>query len=351
MVAAPLRQQARTVVRSRIALYDRIWQGWAKFKDRKESVEKLFIGIDVSQDNLDMAAYPGGQIWQFKNTKRGIVKTIAKLKALNPQLVAMEATGGLEQALKDALDEAALPVAVVNPRRIREHGRSMGILAKTDKLDAKVIAHFAAKIEPRPQPPRDKAEKTLDNLVTRRIQLSDMLTAERNRLRTNLDRSVQAGIKEHIKYLETKMKELDKEIKDKIQQNPSFQKKAELYKTLKGVGDIFCSTLIAKVPELGMINQRQMGTLIGLAPLNKDSGKLRGKRMIQGGRAMVRKVSYMPVLSAIRFNPVIRTFYNRLIAKGKLPKVALVACMHKMITILNAMAKSNTPWKYASNAT
>lgn len=312
-------------------------------------MEKLFIGIDVSMDNLDIAAYPTGQIWQYKNNKKGIAKTVSKLRALNPELIAMEATGGLEQALKDALDKADLPVAVVNPRRIREHGRSMGILAKTDKLDARVIAHFAAKIEPRPQPPRDKAEKELDSLVTRRIQLSDMLTAERNRLRTSLDGSVQVGIKDHIQYLENKIEKLDKEVKNKIAQNPSFQKKARLYKSLKGVGDIFSSTLIAKVPELGIINQREIGTLIGLAPINKDSGKFRGKRMIQGGRAMVRKVSYMPVLSAIRFNPVIRNFYNRLIGKGKLPKVALVACMHKMITILNAMAKSNTPWRYANS--
>jgi transposase len=312
-------------------------------------MEKLFIGIDVSQENLDMSAYPTGQIWQFKNTKKGIIKTITKLKAINSELVVMEATGGLEQALKDALDEAGLPVAVVNPRRIREHGRSMGILAKTDKLDAKVIAHFAAKIEPRPQPPRDKAGKELDNLVTRRIQLNDMLTAERNRLRSSLDMTVQSTIKEHIQWLESKIAGLDKEVKDKIQQNPLFRQKAKLYKSLKGVGDVFSSTLIAKVPELGLINQREISALIGLAPLNKDSGKYRGKRMIQGGRAMVRKVSYMPVLSAIRFNPVIKSFYNRLIEKGKLPKVALVACMHKMITILNAMAKTNTFWRYANS--
>lgn len=311
-------------------------------------MEKLFIGIDVSQENLDMAAYPTGQIWQYKNTKKSIIKTVTKLKALSPALIAMEATGGLEQALKDALDEAGLPVAVVNPRRIREHGRSMGILAKTDKLDAKVIAHFAAKIEPRPQPPRDKAGKELDSLVTRRIQLNDMLTAERNRLRASLDMTVQSTIKEHIQWLESKIAALDKEVKEKIQQNPLFRQKANLYKSLKGVGDVFSSTLIAKVPELGLINQREIGTLIGLAPLNKDSGKFRGKRMIQGGRAMVRKVSYMPVLSAIRFNPVIKSFYNRLIEKGKLPKVALVACMHKMITILNSMAKTNSFWRYAN---
>ena len=319
-------------------------------RDGKEPVEeeKLYIGIDISQDNLDMAAYPTGQIWQYKNNKSGIAKAVAKLKAINPKLIVMEATGGLEQALKDALDQASLAVAVVNPKRIRDHGRSMGVLAKTDKLDAKVMAHFAAKIEPQPQSPRDRAERELDGLVTRRNQMNDMLTAERNRLKEYLPPAVQQDIKEHILWLEAKLKGLDKEVKDKVQQNPVFCEKAKLYKSMKGVGDILSSTLIAKLPELGILNQKEIGSLVGLAPLNKDSGKLRGKRMIQGGRAMVRKVLYMPVLSATRFNPVIRDLYQRLIAKGKLQKVALVACMHKMITILNSMAKNNTPWRYAN---
>jgi transposase len=269
-------------------------------RDGKEPVEeeKLYIGIDISQDNLDMAAYPTGQIWQYKNNKSGIAKAVAKLKAINPKLIVMEATGGLEQALKDALDEASLAVAVVNPKRIRDHGRSMGVLAKTDKLDAKVMAHFAAKIEPQPQSPRDRAERELDGLVTRRNQMNDMLTAERNRLKEYLPPAVQQDIKEHILWLEAKLKGLDKEVKDKVQQNPVFCEKAKLYKSMKGVGDILSSTLIAKLPELGILNQKEIGSLVGLAPLNKDSGKLRGKRMIQGGRAMVRKVLYMPVLSA-----------------------------------------------------
>ncbi len=313
--------------------------------------EKLYIGIDLSQENLDMAAYPTGQIWQHKNNRRGIAKTVAKLKAINPTLIVMEATGGLEIPLRQALDEADLPVAVVNPRRIREHGRAMGVLAKTDKLDAKVIAHFAAKIEPEPQIPQDKAEQALDSVINRRNQLNDMLTAERNRLRQSLDPAVSADIKEHIKWLEAKLDSLDKEIKDRVQQNPSFNEKAKLYKSMLGVGDILSSNLIAKLPELGMLNQREIAALVGVAPLNKDSGKMRGKRMIQGGRAMLRKALYMPTVAAIRFNPVIRGLYLRLVAKGKLKKVALVACMHKMVTILNAMAKNNTPWSYSYTAT
>ncbi len=307
--------------------------------------EKLYIGVDISQENLDMAAYPSGQIWQYKNNKSGIAKIITKLKLLKPTLIVMEATGGLEIPLKDASDEAGLAVAVVNPKRIRDHGRSMGILAKTDKLDAKVMAHFAAKIEPPAQPARDKAERELDSLITRRVQLNDMLTAERNRLRQNLESSVKTDIEEHIAWLDAKIKSLDKEVRRRIQQNPTFKAKSDLYQSMKGVGNIFSSTLIAKLPELGRLNQREIAALVGLAPLNKDSGKLRGRRMIQGGRAMVRKVSYMPVLSAIRFNPAIRDLYQRLIARGKLQKVALVACMHKMITILNSMAKNNTPWR------
>ena len=310
--------------------------------------EKLYIGIDISLDNLDMASYPTGQNWQYKNNKSGIAKTVAKLKSVKPELIVMEATGGLETLLRDALDDAGLTVAVVNPKRIRDHGRSMGILAKTDKLDARVIAHFAAKIEPPAQPARDKAERELDNLLTRRNQLNDMLTAERNRLKQQLEPDVQSDITEHVLWLEGRVKILDQEVKRKIQQNPIFKAKSDLYQSMKGVGDVFSSTLIAKLPELGRLNQREIAALVGLAPLNKDSGKLRGKRMIQGGRAMVRKVSYMSALSAIRYNPPIKDMYQRLVAKGKLHKVALVACMHKMITILNSMAKNNTPWRYAN---
>jgi transposase len=307
--------------------------------------EEVYIGIDVSKDTLDMGAHPTGQIWQYKNSKSGIAKTVAKLKTISPKLIVMEATGGLEQALKNALDEAGLAVAVVNPKRVRDFGRSMGILAKTDKLDAKVMASFAAKVEPQPQPPRDKEEQALDNLVTRRSQLGDMLTAERNRLKDYLDQAVQRDIEAHIRWLEAKMTDLDKEVKERIKNNPAFAEKARLYKSMKGVGDVLASTLIAKLPELGHVNQREIGALVGLAPVNRDSGKFRGKRMIHGGRAMVRKVSYMPALSAMRFNPAIRDLYQRLRAKGKLQKVALVACMHKMFIILNSMARTKTLWK------
>ncbi len=309
--------------------------------------ERVYIGIDISQGDLDIAAYPTEQIWRHKNSQGGISKTVAKLKGLNPKLIVMEATGGLETPLRQSLDQAGLPVAVVNPRRIRDFGRSMGILAKTDKLDAKVMAYFAAKIEPTPHPPRDEATQKLENLLARRNQLSDMLTAEKNRLKQNTDKAIQVRIQDHINWLESELESLDKELKDSIRQNPLFMEKIKLYRSMPGVGDILSYNLLANLSELGGLNQRQIASLVGVAPLNRDSGKLRGRRTIWGGRATIRKALYMPAVVAIRWNPIIRNLYQRLLAKGKLKKVALVACMHKMLTILNSMAKNNSPWHYA----
>ena len=310
--------------------------------------DKIYIGIDISQDYIDIAVYPTEQIWRCKNSHGGIAKTVAKLKGLNPKLIVMEATGGLETSLRQALDLAGLTVAVVNPRRIRDFSRSMGILAKTDKIDAKVMAYFAAKIEPTPHPPQDEASQKLDNLLTRRNQLSDMLTAEKNRLKQSIDKTIQINIQDHITWLEFELKGLDKQLKDSIQQNPLFLEKIKLYKSMPGVGDILSYTLLANLSELGGLNQREIASLVGVAPLNRDSGKLRGRRTIWGGRATIRKALYMPAVVAIRYNPVIRDLYQRLLAKGKLKKVALVACMHKMLTILNSMAKNNSQWHYAT---
>jgi transposase len=310
--------------------------------------DKVFIGVDISQDSLDMVAYPTGQIWQYKNSKGGITKAIAKLRGLELKLIVMEATGGLEKPLFEALFQAGLPAAIVNPRRIRDFGRSMGILAKTDKLDAKVMAYFAAKIEPAPRPVQDEASQKLENLLTRRSQISDMIVAEKHRLKQGRDRILQKHIQGHVKWLESELKDLEKELKDSIRQNAAFSEKVKLYKSMPGVGDNLSYNLVANLGELGHLNQREIAALVGVAPLNRDSGKQRGRRMIWGGRATVRKALYMPALSAIRCNPVIRDLYQRLIDKGKLKKVALVACMHKMLTILNSMAKNCTPWDYAN---
>ena len=310
--------------------------------------EKVFIGVDISQDSLDMAAYPTGQVWQYKNSKGGITKAVTKLKGLELRLIVMEATGGLEKPLCDALYKAGLPTAIVNPRRIRDFGRSMGILAKTDKLDAKVMAYFAAKIEPAPRPVQDEASQKLENLLTRRSQTSDMIVAEKHRLKQGSDRIIQKHIQGHVDWLESELKDLEKELKDNIRQNPNFAEKVKLYKSMPGVGDNLSYNLVANLGELGHLNQREIAALVGVTPLNRDSGKQRGRRMIWGGRATIRKALYMPSLSAIRCNPVIRDLYQRLIAKGKLKKVALVACMHKMLTILNSMAKNNAPGVSAS---
>lgn len=271
---------------------------------------------------------------------------MTKLKGLDPKLIVMEATGGWEKPLCEASYRADLSVAIVNPRRIRDFSRSMGILAKTDKLDAKVMAYFAAKIEPAPRPAQDEASQNLENLLARRSQISDMITAEKNRLKQSRDKIVQKHVQDHITWLESELKDLEKELKDNIRQNPQFTKKVTLFKSMPGVGDNLSYNLVANLGELGHLNQREIAALVGVAPLNRDSGRHRGKRIIWGGRATVRKALYMPALSAIRCNPVIRDLYQRLIAKGKMKKVALVACMHKMLTILNSMAKNNTPWHY-----
>jgi transposase len=223
----------------------------------------------------------------------------------------------------------------------------MGILAKTDKLDAKVMAYFAAKIEPAPRPIQDEASQKLENLLTRRSQISDMIVAEKNRLRQSRDRIVQGHIGDHIHWLQSELKELEKELKENIRQNPQFEEKVKLLKSMPGVGDTLSYSLIANLGEMGHLSQREISALVGVAPLNRDSGKQRGRRMIWGGRATVRKALYMPALSAIRCNPVIRDLYTRLVAKGKLKKVALVACMHKMLMIINSMVKNNSPWNYA----
>jgi len=314
-----------------------------------EKEEPVSIGIDVSKDSLDMAAYPSQQIWKYSNNKHGIAKIVSKLNILHPKLIVMEATGGLESPLREALGKAELAVAVINPRRIRDFGRAMGLLAKTDKLDAKVMAYFASTIAPPPRPIQDTASQKLENMLVRRDQLVEMLTAEKNRMKQNQDKVIQIQLQEHIEWLEKEIDELNKKLKESIQDNPELMKKVELYKSMKGVGDILSFNLVAMLPELGALNQREIAALVGLAPMNRDSGRLRGKRTIWGGRAMVRKAFYMPVLIAIRFNSVIRELYLRLIARGKLKKVAIVACMHKMLTILNSMAKNNTPFHGMAN--
>ncbi len=306
--------------------------------------EGPYIGIDVAKAHLDLAIHLSGEPWRVANDEAGISAIMTDLRELAPTLVVLEATGGLELPLTVALAAAGLPVAVVNPRQVRDFAKATGRLAKTDRLDARVLAHFAHGVRPTPRPLPDAQTQELAALVTRRHQLVQMLTAEKNRLastRPPLGQRVQA----HIGWLEQELDDTDKRLSNTVRDSPLWRAKDDLLQSVKGVGPVVSITLMAELPELGTMRHQQIAGLVGLAPLNRDSGLLRGKRRIWGGRARVRAVLYMAALVAARHNPVIKVFYQRLLAAGKVKKVALTACMHKLLTILNAMVKHNRPWK------
>lgn len=302
-----------------------------------------YIGIDVSKAHLDVAIEDASPE-RFENTSSGIKALIKRLQAEGDCFVVMEATGGLQFPLAVALSEAGLLVAVVNPRQVRDFARAMGYLAKTDAIDAGVIQQFAARIKPEPRPLRDEETRELSDLVTRREQLITMLTAEKNRLQTATKR-VRKDIKAHIKWLEKRLSDVDDDLRRAIKTSSLWRAKDNLLQSVPGVGPTSSAKLISSLPELGQLNRRQIAALVGLAPFNRDSGAFRGRRSIWGGRAQVRSVLYMAALSAARFNPVIRTFYQRLLEKGKRKKVALTACMRKLLIILNTMVKNNTHWQ------
>ena len=302
-----------------------------------------YVGIDVSKDYLDVAVRPTGQQWRMGNTEEGRDQLVERLQGLSPALVVLEATGSLEVPVAAALGTADLPVAVVNPRQVRDFARATGKLAKTDKLDAQVLALFAERVRPTPRPLPDAAAQDLSALLARRRQLVAMLTTERNRLGTALP-NVRPGIQEHIAWLESKLGELSDRMSQLLRESPLWRETEDLLRGVPGVGPVLSTTLLAELPELGTLDRRQIAALVGVAPLNRDSGTLRGKRTVWGGRAKVRAVLYMAALVASRFNPVIRAFYQRLLAAGKPKKVALTACMRKLLTILNAILKHRTPW-------
>ncbi len=304
---------------------------------------EIFIGIDISTKTLDVAQH-GGPVSSFEHTPGNIAFLAQRLRGLQPRLVVLEATGGLEIALAAALVEAEIPVAVVNPRQVRDFARATGRLAKTDALDAKVIAHFAAGVRPPVRPLPDNAVRELHAMVLRRQQLTEMMTAEKNRLRTMpcpMDERVAA----HIAWLEQELADLDRDLEDTIQKSPVWRAEDDLLQSTKGVGPVLSATLLANLPELGSLDRKQVAALVGVAPFNRDSGKFKGKRTVWGGRASVRAALYMSALSATRHNPAIRAFYQHLLAKGKLKKVALTACMHKLLIILNSMVKHKTYWE------
>jgi transposase len=270
---------------------------------------------------------------------------VKRLAASKPALVVLEATAGMEMPVAAALAGAGLPVVAVNPRNAREFARATGRLAKTDVIDAHVLAQFGEAVKPPLRPLPDAATQGLNALVTRRHQLVEMLTAEKNRLAHAAAKAVRAGIQEHIRWLERRLANIDRDLDDAIGQTPVWRDKDELLQSAQGVGPVLSTTLLAGLPELGTLGRKQIAALVGVAPLNRDSGRYRGKRKVWGGRARVREALYMGTLVASRFNPVIRAFYERLLAAGKPKKVALTACMRKLLTILNAMVRHETPWQ------
>ena len=303
----------------------------------------IFVGIDVSQARLDMAVRPGAS-FSITHTESAIVTLVQQLRALSPTLIVLEATGGMEIPLTSALATAGLPVVVVNPRQVRDFAKACGHLAKTDALDAQVLAQFAEVMRPQPRPLPDAETRALAALLTRRRQLVEMLTAEKNRL-LSAAAPIRKRLRTHITWLERELQHTNTNLAEAIRQSPVWREKDELLQSVPGVGPVVTSTLLASLPELGILTNKQIAALVGVAPLNRDSGTLRGRRTVWGGRAQVRAVLYMSAIVAARFNPVIRVFYQRLCATGKAKKVALTACMRKLLTILNAMLKHRTPWR------
>lgn len=305
---------------------------------------ETFIGIDISKATLDVAIWQSDQYRKFSNDAKGMQGLIEWFSVLTPTLIVLEATGGYERLIVADLVFAGFPVAVVNPKRVRDFARSTGLLAKTDKLDSHVLAHFAAAVRPAVRPLHSEEEQRLAALVSRRRQLIEMLTMEKNRL-SNSHSTMHKHIQAHIIWLIDEQKTLEAEIDQFIQSTPLWKEKDELLRSVPGVGNATSITILAELPELGTINRQEIAALVGVAPVNKDSGIKSGKRQVFGGRASIRSVLYMAALSATRFNSTIKVFYNRLIKAGKPFKVAITACMRKLLTILNAIIRQHQPWK------
>lgn len=305
---------------------------------------QVFVGIDVSKDQLDIHVHPIGKVLSFGNDEAGCQALVEAIKAYPSALIVMEATGGLERLSACALSAAQMSVAVVNPRQVRDFAKAIGRLAKTDNLDAQVLALFAERIRPTVRPLKEEALQSLTDLLARRRQLIEMQTAEKNRLGSSADKAVRKDIEVHLEWLAQRIKELDNDLGNRLKDSPVWQAKIDLLKTFKGVGNTVAFTLLAQLPELGTLNRKEIAALAGLAPFNRDSGRQQGKRCIWGGRSAIRSVLYMGALSGIRYNPVLRQMYERLKRAGKVHKVAITACMRKMLTILNAMLRDNQLW-------
>jgi transposase len=306
-----------------------------------------FVGIDVSKATLDVHVRPLGDSFRVGHDDAGFATLIARVRPFTPAIVVLEATGGYEVTVAAALAGAGLPVAVVNPRQIRDFARATGQLAKTDTLDARIIALFAEAVRPVARPIPDDQARTLEALVARRRQVVDMLGAEQNRRRLVRDRSLQHHLDAHVAWLEEALADLEAELTTLIRSTPVWRAADDLLRSVPGVGPVTACTLIAELPELGHLDRRRIAALAGLAPVARDSGAFRGRRMIFGGRAPVRRVLYMATVAAIKHNPVIRTFHRRLVTAGRPGKVALTAAMRKLLTILNAILRDHRPWQFA----
>jgi transposase len=306
----------------------------------------IWVGLDVAKAHIDVAVLPTCTRLQVPNDESGHATLVASLLAAAPTLVVLEATGGYATAVATALALAGLPVAVVNPRQVRDFARALGYLAKTDAIDAGVLARFAERVQPAPRPLPDADHADLAALVARRRQVSEMLVAERNRLA--LARApIRRRVREHVRYLDARLAELDADIAGRIRKTPVWRDRDQLLQSVPGVGPRTSSVLLASLPELGTGSARSLAALVGIAPLNADSGQHRGRRRTWGGRADVRAALYMAALVATRCNPMFRAFYQRLLTAGKTKKVALIATMHKLLTVLHALIKQHKPWQPA----
>jgi transposase len=306
--------------------------------------QEVFVGIDVSKEDLEVCIRPREEAMVFAQSEDGWALMCQFIQSFSPRLVVLEATGGLERGAVAALASKGLPVVVVNPRQVRHFAISKSILAKTDKIDARVIAQFAESIRPEIRPLKDGEAQEWDAWATRRRQIVQMLTAEKNRLHRAPGRT-REDIRLHIQWLEKRLERIEKDMDRRIQKSPIWRVKGKILCSMKGVGPGLCRAIVTDLPELGTLKRQKISVLVGVAPLNRDSGKFRGRRTTWGGRKEIRSVLYMATVAAIRWNPVIRAFHERLLKAGKPPKVAVVACMRKMLTILNAMMKNQTLWQ------
>ncbi len=305
---------------------------------------KIFVGIDVSKDRLDIAERPTGESWSVNNDNQGIEELVQRMKELQPERIVLEATGGLEVLVSNALSSENLPVIVMNPRLIRNFAKSTGRLAKTDSLDADILAHYGEAIKPKVRQISEPEAQELKALLRRRKQIVKMIASEKSRL-YSAPEWVQYDIKENIAWLENRLTNIDNRLTEKTKLNTEWKEKDEIFQSVGGIGPVISRSILVDLPEIGHVNNKKIAALAGVAPFNNDSGTWKGKRVVWGGRSGVRSALYMGTLSATQHNPVIKKFYERLIKAGKAKKVAITACMRKLLTILNSMAKNRTKWQ------